>query len=80
MAAKDDGSQRSKAAVTKADVAAERRNTRGGAGRAWRRVRAWLENQKLLAVRGGTCKAGSSRFWWQWTDLDEIYPMELCLS
>ncbi len=47
---------------------------------AWERVRTWLENPRLLATRGGACEARSGRFWWQWTDLDEIYPMELCLS
>uniref|UniRef100_A0A2N9GXY6 Uncharacterized protein n=1 Tax=Fagus sylvatica TaxID=28930 RepID=A0A2N9GXY6_FAGSY len=44
---------------------------------AWEHVCTWLENQKLLATREGACEAGSGRFWWQWTDLDEIYPMEL---
>ena len=47
---------------------------------AWERMSAWLENQKLLAARGGAYEAGSSRFWWQWTDLDDIYPMELSVS
>jgi hypothetical protein len=46
----------------------------------WELVRTWLENQKLLAARGGACEARSGRFWWQWTDLDEIYPMELSVS
>jgi hypothetical protein len=27
-------------------------------------------------AREGVCEVGSGRFWWQWTDLDEIYPME----
>ena len=46
----------------------------------WERVCTWLENPRLLATRGGACEDGSSQFWWQWTDLDEIYPMKLYLS
>ena len=50
---------------------------RGGAGlRVGARARVAGEPE----TSGGACGTGSGRFWWQWTDLDEIYPMELCLS
>ena len=87
--------QRSKAGVTSVDVAltslgltwqAERKGAWGAWGCvaalvcAWERMRAWLESQKLLAAHGGVCGAESGRFWWQWTGLDEIYPMKVVLS
>ena len=57
--------------------------TRGARGGAlpdlWRRVGACLESQKLLAARGGACEVRSGRFWSQWTDRDEIYPMKVVL-
>ena len=28
----------------------------------------------------GACEAGSGQFLWQWTDLDEIYPMKVFFS
>ena len=48
-------------------------------GGAWRRVGACLKSQKLLAARGGAYEVRSGRFWSQWTDRDEIYPMKVVL-
>ena len=57
--------------------------TRGARGGAlpdlWRRVGACLESQKLLAARGGAYEVRFGRFWSQWTDRDEIYPMKVVL-
>ena len=60
--------------------------TRGARGDAlpdlWRRVRrvgACLKSQKLLAACGGAYEVRSGRFWSQWTDRDEIYPMKVVL-
>ena len=49
----------------------------GGIGR---RVGACVHVARELETFGGACEARSGRFWWQWTDLDEIYPMELSVS
>ena len=50
---------------------------RGGAGlRVGARARVAGEPE----TSGGACGAGSGRVWWQWTDLDEIYPMKVFLS
>ena len=73
--------------VTRADVARQWERTRAcgvwecvaALVGAWKCVRAWLESQKLLTACEGACEAESGRFWWQWTDLDEIYPMELSM-
>ena len=40
---------------------------------------ACLKSQKLLATRGGAYEVRSGRFWSQWTDRDEIYPMKVVL-
>ena len=48
-------------------------------GGAWGHVGACLESQKLLAARGGAYEVRSDRFWSQWTDRDEIYPMKVVL-
>jgi hypothetical protein len=52
----------------------------GVCGDTGKRVRAWLENQKLLEAREGTCGVRSGQFWWQRTDLDEIYLMKVFVS
>ena len=48
-------------------------------GGTWGRVGPCLESQKLLAARGGAYEVRSGRFWSQWTDRDEIYPMKVVL-
>ena len=57
--------------------------TRGARGGAlpdlWRRVAACGRVSGEPETSGGACEVRSGRFWSQWTDRDEIYPMKVVL-
>ena len=57
----------------------ERVRASGNAQERVERVGPCLESQKLLVARGGAYEVRSGRFWSQWTDRDEIYPMKVVL-